>query len=285
MRMIRKLIILFIITGCCFTNCINEPTDTEFEEEIIVRAYLYTGSSIDSVHISKSIKIGEIYSPGEAAVTGAGVSISVDNVSYQLSEYGDKPGVYYLPLNYIRVTPGKTYHLEAQVGDKLISASTTAPDFVQIVRVNLPETEYLGKPFEVFWRGGEGAAGYILSVKARSSAELVELSSFMEHALEETEFDTTEFFPPVNNFPVQIHESNFQIPWPMFWYYGDYTLTIYAVDKNFFDFSTSFTVLEAQSSFYEKPPSHIQGGIGIFAALSRASEWVKVKRETKKEKP
>ena len=49
-------IVLFTIT------CSINPTSSELKEEIIINGYLYVGCGIDTVYISKSLKIEKIWS-------------------------------------------------------------------------------------------------------------------------------------------------------------------------------------------------------------------------------
>jgi len=269
-------IVIVIIAGF---SCIKEPTDAPFREEIIITAYLYVDCTIDSVYVGKSLQIGEIYDPEKATVSGANLVISVDGRDFPLLEYADNPGYYYEPTKELIITPGKEYRLEGQIDERKVTSTTTAPERVRIDSINVPETSYLGREFKIYWQNVPGAAGYIVTSIAGPSAELVELSDFMEHAFVESEYDTLEFFPKVNHFPVHTMENIFQIPWPLFWYYGEHTVVLYAVDKNLWELSTSTTILGMQSSFFEKPPSHIEGAIGVFAALSKSSVTVFVRRD------
>jgi len=261
----RSILIVLIFV---LINCVNEPSTPIFEEQIIINAYLYVGQGVDSVYISRTLKINEQYTYDKAAVIGADVMLSVDNQSYQLYEYSNKPGAYFLPADSLIVTPGKEYFLKIESENKIIQASTKAPNPVKINRISTDTTEHLGPQFELFWDKVANAAGYIISTKAKSTKELVDLGAIGEHRLEMVDYDTLKAFPNVVNFPATDLDTLFQLPWFMFWYYGEYTVKLYAIDQNLLDLATSPSIYQPQSSEFEQPIYHINGGIGILAAVS-----------------
>jgi len=259
-------------------NCTTEPSEPIFKEQVIVNAYLYVDKGIDSVFVSKSLGIEEPYSYEKAAVNTADVFISVDNKTYQLFEYIEKPGAYYLPYDSLVVTAGKEYRLEIHVGEKIVRANTTAPAQVQIDSINTDTTDHLGTQFELFWHKTDWAAGYLVSAIAKSTSELVDLGAIGDARLGMFDDDTLKAFPQIMNFPVNELDTLFQMPWFMFWYYGESNVKLYAIDQNLFDLSTSPSMFQPQSSEFEQPTYHVDGGIGIFAAVSVDSVQVYVRR-------
>ncbi|MFQ6618964.1 MAG: DUF4249 family protein, partial [Fidelibacterota bacterium] len=145
-----------------------------FQEEIVVSAYLYVGSGIDSLFLNRSMDIGLEYTPEAAAISNAIVKVSVDGRTYQLLEYDEPPGVYFLPEDSLVIESGKLYELEAIVGDKTIRASTLAPDPIHIDSLkvgnsHLRSSFYLGPKFTIYWSETEGAEGYLIATISDTS--------------------------------------------------------------------------------------------------------------------
>lgn len=277
--------ILFIVLY--LTSCSNELTSPELKEEIIINGYLYVGSGVDTVYISKSLNIDSPYSNEASAVSSDSVFIAVDNKTFRLLEYDDKPGAYYLPSDSLIIIPGKTYHLKVRLGKKIVRASTRAPEQIHINSINT-DTSYYPYPdpeksiqFKISWNESEYAAGYQIAVIAKPPYNLVDfgMEKFVEERLKAVDYDTIDGFPPVNDFPVSIFETSIELVWIAFCYYGDYSIKVYAVDQNLWDLSTSAVVYVKQSSEYEQPTCHIEGGYGIFAAVSVDSVHVHVKKQ------
>jgi hypothetical protein len=158
-----------------------------------------------------------------------------------------------------------------------VKASTTAPQQVEILSLSSPINFYLGYQFELKWAVAEGAKGYVVTTLAKPPYnDRISIEGFLDS--EETDEDSLKTFPPVNNFSPGDQDTELQIPWFMFWYYGEHTIKLYAIDQNFYDLSTSQVMYASQSSEYEQPTFRIDGGLGIFAAVSVDSVKVRVLR-------
>ncbi len=284
-QFIGFLIYLFVGTFFYMINCNQNVVLPEFIEEIVVNGYLIVGQSVDSVYVQKTLPIETAYSYDAASVSTDSVFISVEDRRYRLSEYDNKPGAYFLPSDSLIVTPGETYHLEVKVNNKTIRASTTAPSPIVIQSLNT-DTSYYPYPdqsqstrFEISWNPTEFTEAYEVSVIAHPPYDLVDfgMDRIVEGHLESFDGDTLKAFPPVNDFPVSEYETTLEIPWFMFCYYGDYTIKLYGADKNLWDLSVSSVIYMYQSSEFEQPVYNIEGGLGIFAAVSVDSVHVHVK--------
>ena len=289
--MAKRLILFGLSLLLCgifyITNCTQEPTAPKFQEEIIINGYLIVGHGVDTLHISKSLHINEEFSYAVAAVSTDSVFISVDNHAYRLLEYPRKPGAYYLSKDSITVTPGKKYDLIVHVDGKTLRASTIAPEQIRIQTL-YPDTSYYPYPdpgksarFTLTWEKTDYTAAYEVSVIAKPPYDLINwgLDQLVQHRLEMYDCDTLRAFWPVHDFPVGINETSVDISWFAFSYYGDYTIKLYAMDDNLWDLAASSSVYMPQSSEFEQPVYHIDGGLGIFAAVSVDSVHVYVKRQ------
>jgi len=80
-----KINILNVMFAILFlTTCSENPTSPESKEEIIINGYLYVGSGVDTVYISKSLNINSPYSNEASAVSSDSVFLTVDNKTFRL---------------------------------------------------------------------------------------------------------------------------------------------------------------------------------------------------------
>ncbi len=284
----KQFIAFFIISSVIYLmHCTQGIISPTFIEEIIVNGYLIVGQGVDSIYVQKTLPIDTDYSYDASSVSTDSIFISVGNQRFRLSEYSSRPGAYFLSPDSLIITPGKTYSLEVFVDNKTIRASTTAPGQVQIQSLNT-DTSYYPYPdqsqskwIQISWSPTEYAAAYELSIIAHPPYNLVDfgMSRIVEDRLDAFDGDTLKAFPPVNDFPISKDETAIEIPWYMFCYYGDYTIKLYAIDKNLWDMAVSSVIYMYQSSEFEQPVYAIEGGLGIFAAVSVDSVHVYVKRQ------
>ena len=289
--MAKQLIVFFTIltlsTGFTLFHCTPGTTAPEFKEEIIVNGYLIVGHGVDTIYVSKSLAMDMSYFHDAAALSTDSIFITVNGRSYRLLEYDDKPGAYYLPKDSMVITPGFEYQLSIHVNNKTIRASTMAPEQVHIKSLNT-DTSFCPYPdpekstrFQLSWDKTDFTAAYEISVISKQPHDLIDwgLEQFFEHRLERYDYDTLLAFPPVSDFPVGKNETSAEISWYAFCYYGDYTVKLYAIDDNLWDLASSSVVYMPQSSEFEQPVYRIEGGLGIFAAVSVDSVHIHVKRQ------
>jgi len=284
-RFHAALVLIFL--ALLHWGCGPGATGPEFEEFLIVSGYLMVGHGIDSLFVSRNISVYEIYTDEKAAVTADSVCIDTEGKSWRLEEYAGRKGVYHLPADSLIVTPGKTYGLRVYAGAHFVRASTLAPDSISIISLSTDTTTFpypnplLGQPVTISWTASDSAAGYDISVIARTHRQLVEIGfeDLIQQALAMNDFDTLGTFPPVRDIPVGLSTTSLTIFWDSFYYYGDYTIKVYAVDANFWELAASGVMYQGQSSEYDQPVYTMEGGYGIFAAVSVDSAHVHILKQ------
>lgn len=117
--------------------------EPDYQEELVVSAYLFTGQPIDSIRLTRTFDIQDRYNANDAAVSGADVTISDDENTYRLSEYSDAKGVYYLSDESVKVQPRMTYTLQVEYEDHELLATTTAPAPVEITHLRADTLTFL----------------------------------------------------------------------------------------------------------------------------------------------
>ena len=103
------------IFGC------DSAVEPKFIPGLVVNGQLTAGHTIDSIYISWSEDITEVYDNSQ--VSNALVTIN----GKQLLEYKNNKGVYYLPDRSFIVQSGKIYHLEVEANGKKVTSDTKVP--------------------------------------------------------------------------------------------------------------------------------------------------------------
>lgn len=129
--LLRRMIFLAMTVLVAFAGC-DSPIASDYQEQIVVGAFIYSGAPIDSVVLHRTTPLGQYYDDTDYAVTDAQVTVTVDGVVHTLKPLAEK-GRYYLPASELIVQGGKTYNLSITApnlqsgGTHNISASTTVP--------------------------------------------------------------------------------------------------------------------------------------------------------------
>jgi len=281
----KRTIILMLTLTLIWTACSENSMEPDYHEEIVVSAYLFTGQPIDSVRLTRTFDIKARYNADDAAVSGADVTISDDENVYQLSEYSNVKGVYYLLDRSVRVQPDITYTLNVEYGNHKLMATTTAPAPIEITHLPADTLTFLDleQKFSLEWSGGEGSEGYWITTVATphpSSPYSERLVDFQEPAIVDFQLaqfdgDTLEAFSPVSGHGMDgVMGTSADLPWFMFSWYGEYQLTLYAVEQEYLDVLTSMN----QTDTFEDPLYNVFGGLGLFTAVSADTVQLYVKR-------
>ncbi|MEX1062238.1 MAG: DUF4249 family protein [Balneolaceae bacterium] len=285
----QKIISLLILACVLFAGC--EPYGGEgYREYAVVESYLIAERGLPVVLLSTTMPLSEEYSFNEAAIAGA------DVVLYLLDNEGEKtepgfqyqmdtssPGIYRpITVPEVTVEPRRSYLLEADLSEHgLLSARTTVPDTFRVTS-EVPETlVYREDVLNITISGSTNADRqnvYVFNTIARDPV-VANLTPFYRSVIDNNENDIEAY---ANNSSGLINEGNFQthpdgsvqlhLPWVGVAFYGENQVVINSLDRNMFDFIRSQEVQLGGSTLSpgEIPNAiyHIEGGIGVFGALS-----------------
>ena len=76
--------VLMLHSGCDY------PIESDYEEQIVVGAFLYAGSPIDSIVLHRTTPLGDYYDDLDYAVDSAQVIVTVDGVPHTLMPLAEK---------------------------------------------------------------------------------------------------------------------------------------------------------------------------------------------------
>ena len=273
---VRFCYLLLIVTAFFSLASCNPGVDSSFSPQIVIQGFLYAGEPIDSVIVRQTIPITADNKSDR--VSGAKVSISVDDSTYQLIE-GGYHGRYILSQHVI-VQAGKTYSIRVEALGQVATAQTTVPlaihlDSVKLGnrRLSLTDTDKVVYPTNVdslqnpgifqFWSPSPGCAGYgveAISVAPIDSNRIVD--------------NVTQSFPDSNSigrYRFFILSTFEQVVWIQFTYYGLNAIRALAVDQNYEDFILG---LYLSGSQFNNNTLHVSGGLGVFGSAARTIKYV-----------
>lgn len=291
-----NLILLGLICSLFFSSCSNY-NQIEFEQELMVEAYLINNRTLPDVRLSLTQPVFEFYSFEEAAYSEAQVFIDLmsDNnqvektFNFELSE----PGIYKaLDTNY-KVEAGKRYNLRVNSAEGNLTATSTVPTAFLSSNANNTEVIYQGsEQFEVSVTATSTQnrqTSFIFTVIA-DSVRAENLTPFYASVFDDDdEADLAEFglisSPIINeaNYEVQ-NDGNIliRLPWISVAFYGQNTIVANSLDDNLFDFVRSQSVQLGGGALapgeIQNIINRVEGGIGIFGSITSDTSRVNVLR-------
>ena len=127
--------LLFFAVALALAGC-DGVLDDDLDAQVVVSASLGAGDPLPTVFLSRVSPLLDAYDPDALAISGAVVTVTLlapDGSDEQTVEYigGGRTG--YVPAERPTVLPGRTYRLDAAVGDERLTAQTTVPRLVELV--------------------------------------------------------------------------------------------------------------------------------------------------------
>jgi hypothetical protein len=265
-------LVSLILSGCDY------PIASDYQEQIVVGAFLYSGAPIDSVVLHRTTPLADYYDDTDYAVTGAQVTVTVDGVAHTLKPLAEK-GRYYLPASELIVQGGKTYTLSIVApnlqsgGVHNISASTIVPmpihlsgiaDSIHGLTFTLDTNNLSTFAFLVTATPTDlSDSHYLLSVTALdTSFGRVHQGNLNADSSTFTRYSQEQTGPNIAFTPNLVR------------WYGPNLMTMYAIDTNWWDYQRQ---VGFGGSDYQPTLNHVVGGMGVFASASRDTVSVFVK--------
>jgi hypothetical protein len=120
-HLLLALVPFMALLAACET--VVEPVGLPYVERLVVRGVVESGSSLDSIRITRTLPLTEEYSGEKAAVADAEVTVRVGGQSYQLQHIGRG----YYGNRAIVPQAGERYTLDIAWHGKHVTATTTTP--------------------------------------------------------------------------------------------------------------------------------------------------------------
>lgn len=295
LQQVVKSLIFFSILVITLSSCSNY-NQIDFEEELMVEAYLIKDRSLPQVRLSLTQPVFEFYSFEDAAYSDAQIFIDLldDNgqtsqsFSYTLAE----PGIYICTDTSYRVEAAKTYQLRVLSEAGNLTSTTTVPTSFESSSPNTTNVIYQGsEQFEIAVTATSSQnrqTSFIFTVIADSVFES-NLTPFYASVFDsdDDEADLSDF--SLISSPI-INEANYELqpngtilirlPWISVAFYGKNTVIASSLDDNLFDFVRSQSVQLGGGALapgeIQNIINRVEGGIGIFGSITSDTSFVNV---------
>lgn len=289
MRSIKILTIFtftFILTSCGQPDI--DITSSVYNPKITVEGYLYCNESVKDIRLSRNFMLNTKHDLNSLVLTPRQNDVVVTINGVPLNFDAEKNSYY---NNNILIECGKTYRLDvnAVIDGKQLhtsSATTTPQKGFSVTNNNLGTIRYHQALPIIEYTTSPGVSYYIFSIMP----DYASLENFIYDNPYEPNKDTTDLLKDFNSYRFQcavIKDINpsggrsfkYSIEGYNSWFYGSYTVTVYAGDNNFGDFLlSSNNVQEMDGNFHEPIQSFEGDGIGVFgSAIKDTVKFVLVK--------
>ncbi|MCB1059423.1 MAG: DUF4249 family protein [Calditrichaeota bacterium] len=250
---------MFVLTAC------DDEKPSKYHEEIVVDGFMWVGQRMQ-ISLTKVIPFDQAYYADSVRITGADVFVTVDGVSYPLTEaISGIEGTYAAADSAPLVTKSKAYDLlVAKDGDSLRAHTTSAAALeltdVFLFNVNTgeirpdPDTlEYGGDYLQMNWTTDSANYAYAVLIEAMDQSKYGESCDF-----------GNDNGPGSYLFAWASRDiSGLLLPWITLCYEGPTRLRAFSCDTVWWNYLGSVQF----GSTTNDPESNVIGGKGIFCAV------------------
>jgi hypothetical protein len=270
-----------------------------YEPKIVVQGYLFPNQPVEQIKISRNFPLDGTISDQDILIRNANAFIIDENGQRYRLSFNRQTGYYEYTASDLVIDYGKTYTLDIMAGiDGEVlrtSTSTTVPqpgfrineEMSQIDSLQYREVDSNGelKQFFVSIERSPEATFYTLSMTAL--VDQGDTTSFITDNVYGAETD--DLVDDFNDFKYQYNwiqdtpatagQSVIDIFWFMTWFYGEYRVVVYAGDRNFKDYISTFNEVQEIDGNFHEPAFHFDGdGIGVFGSAIADTVYIKVTR-------
>ena len=289
MKLIKLLSISIILI--VFTKC-GDPdvniTTSQYEPKIAVEGYLFCGETIKDIRLTRNFEIGKHQDLDKLYLTPAENNLvaTINGIPLIFDPYSE---TYY--NDQMTIDYGKTYKIEisAVIDGKQLTASsttTTPQKGFYVLNHDLGTAKYRESPLKIEFKTSPGTDLYIFSFIADSAS----IKNFIYDNPYFPNMDTADIRDDYNSFRYGLNSASdinsysdkvysYEIQGYDTWFYGPYTVTVYAGDKNMrYYLATATEVQEMDGNFHEPMQIFEGDAIGVFASAIKETVKFGIKR-------
>lgn len=271
-----------LLTAVIFSACGKSGVDVSnapYEPKIAVEGFLYCGETVKNIKLMRNVPIGEQVDGAKLCLTPSGNNVVVA-INSTLLKFDPQTQTYY--NNQIAVGYGESYTLEVSAridGTQLHATSTTKTPQrgFTVLNRSLGRFQYGSDSIVVNLSPSPGTSFYAFSIVA----DMATAENFIYDNQYTPKFDSATVAENLNGFRFQYDAMSdinsygnniypFMVRGYHTWFYGSYTMIVYAGDDNFrYYLFTSTSVQEPDGNFHEPIETFEGDGIGVFASAIR----------------
>ncbi|MGQ9819394.1 MAG: DUF4249 family protein [Candidatus Kapaibacteriales bacterium] len=280
----EKLRYIFVFSFLLLFGC-EDPVPTDYIPQYYVEAFLIVDQPIDLIRIQRTQPINDTFKLSNALVKDAVVKILVDEkellLNYRDTGNIDFRGYYYFDTSY-KVEPNKIYKLEVITADgKKITGVTQTPERFQWTKLP-PDTLIFPtdtinfkdkQPVKIKWTPVTNMFYYFV---VSHCLDTLEYGKYLNPPLE---LKNRRIYRPNPNIDADvtnwdaIPNTEYQIFWLLFKWYGKHKIYVYAPDFNYL----RWVLQHFRGSQINPLLSSVDGAIGVFGSASRISSNIFLK--------
>jgi len=270
---------MLIAYGVVFLCGCDNAIQSNYNEDIVVGAFLYANEPVDSIVLHRTTPFGSFYDDLDYAVENAQITITVDGVVHTLLP-GTRKGRYYLPSSELIIKGSKTYNLSITApnlqtgGQHHLSAITTVPMPIHLTSF---ADSIRGKTF-IFDTNNVASFAYLVTATPTDTSDhryLLSVSALdtsfgLIHIRRMEDSTIITKYSEVATGPAIAVTARF-LDW-----YGPNLITMYAIDTNWWDYQRQVPNFGGGTN-YQPSLNHVTGGMGIFGSGARDTVSVFIK--------
>jgi hypothetical protein len=288
----------FLIVGIgalllALSSCENQPTEVQdYTPQPVLQAFLYRGEPLTQVAFQRVAPLQGVYNPADYGIADAQIIIYPLNVpspdTLHLVQHSDPDSAnLYVPAPGESLIPqGKMrYRIEAGKPSEnlFIWAETLVPDTFSFTVIPVPMAlqpdtlDTLSRyddPLYLNWTLPDSGGGFVLSVTCQTPFDsLIPLDPDFEIGVDSLKAEDVDL---TSLWSMRYDQQDMLVPWFMFTFQGWHQVYLESVAVEFYDYM--LTMFRLQQGIPVQLEGNINGGLGIFAGLSKHAFWVYVKR-------
>jgi len=281
----RLLFFALFLSVLIFVGCDDTPTELKnYDPEPVLSAFISNGEPVSEVWLERIAPLEGYYNPADNGIVGAEIKIFGGGDTLNMVDDTAMPGRY-IPVPDEELIPRSfvNYHIEVITPvDEVLTAETLMPDkidsdSVHIVLIDddgnfdlVSEGDTLNRNMSNMywqWTAVDSAGGYQGKITALTDREdLVPLDPGWDPN------DTDDKLDPddrgrVGWMTMRWDQQVITLPWIFFQWEGPTMIELYAISHDYYEYL--FSLMRVQQGMINTTHSNIEGGLGIFGAVSK----------------
>ncbi len=266
----NKLYYISLFFAIVFLSSCEDNDSESVNNDTVVEAYLYEGSSSIDIKLSEIIPFEDMGAEEEKVITGAEAYVYVDDTEYLLKEQDNNPGHYTFSDYYETIHSGQEISFYFNK-DKEIRSQTIVPERPQNVQLSVNEmyieqisslmdlADLAESTVEISWDNPDNSYYYVSVKNIEENPETI---------------DPNNYIPDVDGLNTPPLQTSFSILWiNQLNDYGTYEIVVYKVNSEYVDLYNS---QQQDSRTLSEPLTNIDNGYGIFTAIAADTVYLEI---------
>lgn len=267
---------LFFLSFIVLTGCSSQsPLEPDYEQ-VVIRAYLYSGEPVNDIQVTSTLPLGSQDSLAPP-INDAEVTLVKNGVQYKLLPSAGDSGYYHYTGTDLSIEPGDEFQIQVSYFGRVATGTTIVPTAPQNVKLSADVLTISASSFPVHPGGLDSMSRVDVSWDQEADAlYYVTIENVAENPEPIESFTNFRGKGPQRFISVPRSTNEFQISRFNVTHYGEHIVKVYRVNQEYADLYIS---RQQDSRDLNEPLSNIRNGLGVFSAFSSVSRVFYVKKE------